>query len=304
MATWTTVRAGVLQVAYEAYGPRDGWPVVLLHGFPYDVRSYARVAPTLARHGAFVVVPYLRGFGPTRFRSSSVLRSGEQAALAADLLALLDALALDDGASRGVVLGGYDWGGRAACAVAALHPERVRGLVTCNGYLIQDIAGADRPAAPEAELLHWYQYYLHGERGRAGLREDREAFCRLLWRLWSPSWPDREAEFGRSAASLANPDFVDIVVHSYRHRFGLVAGDPAYADLEQRLAQQPDVLVPTVNLDGADDGVLAERTEAHGEHFPGGYSYRLLPGVGHNPPQEDPSTFVAAVLSAAGAATG
>jgi pimeloyl-ACP methyl ester carboxylesterase len=222
------------------------------------------------------------------------MRSGQQAALAADLIALLDALRVDR-----VVLGGYDWGGRAACIVAALQPERIRGLVTCNGYLIQDIAGSARPAAPEAEYLHWYQYYLHSERGRAGLAAHRVELAWLLWRLWSPTWSFSTDEFESTARSFDNPDFVDVVVHSYRHRFGLADGDPGLDEIERQLAAQPDITVPTVNIDGAVDGVLAERTEQDAAHFTGGYSYRLLPGVGHNPPQEAPEEFTAAVLDVA-----
>jgi pimeloyl-ACP methyl ester carboxylesterase len=287
--------AGVLDVAYVESGEADGWPVVLLHGFPYDVRSYAEVGPALAQQGAFVVVPHLRGYGPTRFRSTATMRSGQQAAMGADLIALLDAFGLDR-----VVLGGYDWGGRAACIAAALQPERVRGLVTCNGYLIQDIAGSVRPSAPEAEYLHWYQYYFHSERGRAGLAANRVELARLLWCLWSPTWSFSTEEFDHAAASFENPDFVDVVVHSYRHRFGLVDGDPAYEDLERRLAEQPPIRVPTINLDGAVDGVLPARTEQDGGHFPNGYSYRLLPDVGHNPPQEAPVAFTEAVLAVSG----
>ena len=286
------VETATLRIAYEEAGPSDGAPVVLLHGFPYDIRAFDAVAPALAQAGCRVVVPFLRGFGPTRFLSDETPRSGEQAALGADLLGLLDALALGP-----AVLGGYDWGGRAACVVAALWPERARGLVSVGGYNIQDIAASAAPAAPEQEHRHWYQYYLHAERGRAGLAADRRAFCRLLWRLWSPSWAFDDKTFERTAASFDNPDFVDVVVQSYRHRFGLAPGDPALAGIEQRLAGQPAIAVPTVVLHGDDDGVdPALRSEQQGRHFTGPYTRQVVPGAGHNLPQEAPGSFALAVL--------
>jgi pimeloyl-ACP methyl ester carboxylesterase len=245
------VAAGALATAYLEAGPADGPPVVLLHGFPYDVHAYGAVAEHLAAAGRRCIIPYLRGYGPTRFRDPAALRSGQQAALAADLLALLDALALPD-----AVLAGYDWGGRAACIVAALWPDRARGLVTCTGYNIQNIAAAGAPASPEHERRLWYQYYFHAERGRAGLTVNRRALCRLLWQLWSPEWQFDDATFDRSAAAFDNPDFVDVVIHSYRHRFGSLApGDPAYDAIERQLAAQPVITVPTINLHGDADGV-------------------------------------------------
>ncbi len=286
------VETATLRIAYEEAGPPDGVPVVLLHGFPYDIRAFDAVTPALAQAGCRVVVPYLRGFGPTQFLSDETPRSGEQAALGADLLALLDALALGP-----AVLGGYDWGGRAACVVAALWPERARGLVTVGGYNIQDIAASAKPAAPEQEHRYWYQYYLHAERGRAGLAADRRAFCRLLWRLWSPGWAFDDATFERTAASFDNPDFVDVVVQSYRHRFGLAPGDPALAGIEQRLAGQPAITVPTVTLHGDDDGVSpAAQSERDARHFTGPYTRQVVPGAGHNLPQEAPGSFALAVL--------
>ena len=286
------VETATLRIAYEEAGPSDGVPVVLLHGFPYDIRAFDAVAPVLAQAGCRVVVPYLRGFGPTRFLSGETPRSGEQAALGADLLGLLDALALGP-----AVLAGYDWGGRAACIVAALWPERVRGLVTVEGYNIQDIAASAKPAAPEQEHRYWYQYYLHAERGRAGLAADRRAFCRLLWRLWSPSWVFDDVTFERTAASFDNPDFVDVVVQSYRHRFGLAPGDPALAGVERRLAGQPAITVPTVALHGDDDGVSpASQSERDARHFTGPYTRQVVPGAGHNLPQEAPGSFALAVL--------
>lgn len=285
-----TIDAGVLTIAFEQTGPADGWPVVLLHGFPYDLRAYDAVAPRLVARGARVIMPYLRGFGPTRFRAAETMRSGEQAALGADLLALLDALAIER-----AILAGFDWGGRAACVVAALWPERVRGIVSQNGYNVLDVAAAAAPLPPEAEQRLWYQYYFHSERGRAGLARDRRAFCRLLWRLWSPGWGFGEAAFDRTAGSFDNPDFIDVVIHSYRHRFGLVAGDPAVAGIEAALARQPPIGVPAVVLDGAADGVFPPSQDGHARRFTGPHAYRIVPGAGHNVPQEAPGAFADAV---------
>jgi len=288
-----TVDAGVLAIACHLAGPPDGPPVLLMHGFPYDIHAYAEVVPLLTAQGCRVVVPYLRGFGPTRFKSADTPRSGEQAALGADLLALLDALAIPR-----AVLAGYDWGGRAACVVAALWPERCAGLLSFNSYNIQDIARAMVPDTPDNEHRLWYQYYLHSARGQAGLAQDRRAFCRLLWRQWSPSWRFDDATFARSAAAFDNPDFVAVVVQSYRHRFGLVPGDPALADIERRLALQPPITVPTLTFDGADDGVRPPASAAqHAHRFTGPRTHAVLPGVGHNMPQEVPRRFADAVLA-------
>lgn len=286
------ISAGVLHIAYVEAGPADGPPVFLMHGFPYDIHTYAEVAPMLAAAGCRVIVPYLRGFGPTRFLSDTTPRSGEQAALGADLLALMDALAIPR-----AVLAGYDWGGRAACVVAALWPERCAGLVSFNSYNIQNIAKAMEPDTPENEHRLWYQYYFHSERGRASLAKDRRAVTRLLWKLWSPTWAFDDATFERSAVAFDNPDFVEVVIQSYRHRFGLVPGDPAYAEIERRLAAQPAITVPTITFDGADDGVrpVAGAT-AHAHRFTGPRSHRVVPGVGHNMPQEVPRVFADAVL--------
>lgn len=287
------IQAGVLDIAYEESGPAGGAPVVLMHGFPYDVRAYDEVAARLAATGRRVLVPYLRGYGPTRFLSADTPRSGQQAALGADLLAFLDALAIPS-----AVLGGYDWGGRAACIVAALWPERVRGLVTCNGYNIQNIAASAEPAPPEDEHRYWYQYYLHGARGAAGLARNRRDFCRLLWRLWSPNWRFDAATFERTALSFDNPDFVAVVVHSYRHRYALVPGDPAVEAIERRLAARPPIAVPSVVLDGGGDGVLFSGAIGRdAARFTGGYAHRLVPEVGHNLPQEAPGPFAEAVIS-------
>ena len=296
----SSVRAGVLEVAYAESGPADGPAVVLLHGFPYDVHSYEEVAPLLAAAGCRVIVPFLRGFGGTRFLSPTAPRSGEQAALGADLLALLDALGIPQ-----AVLAGYDWGGRAACVVAALWPERCTGLVSVNSYNIQNIAQAMRPDTAENEQRLWYQYYFHSERGRSGLTSDRKGIARLLWRLWSPSWAFDEATFERSAKAFDQADFVEVVIHSYRHRFGLVPGDPAYAEIESRLAAQPLITVPSITLDGADDGVRPpETSSAQAARFAGSRSHRIVPGVGHNLPQEAPKVFADAVLELVSTASG
>lgn len=283
--------AGVLNVAYEESGPPQGRPVFLMHGFPYDIHAYDEVAPILAKAGCRVIVPYLRGYGPTRFLSADTPRSGQQAALAHDLIALMDELKVPD-----AVLAGYDWGGRAACIVAALWPNRARGLATSGGYNLQNIAAAHQPIAPEREHAFWYQYYFHSERGRAGLAQNRYELCRLLWKLWSPSWRFDENTYRRTAASFDNPDFVDVVIHSYRHRFGLVPGDPAVEDTERRLAAQPQILVPTIGLFGEDSGFGAAAEAArHDRHFGGKYERRIVPG-GHNLPQEKPRAFADAVL--------
>ena len=292
MQTLRQIEAGVLNVCYAESGPMNGTPVLLMHGFPYDIQAYREVAPILAEAGCRVIVPYLRGYGPTRFLASTTPRSGEQAALGADLLALLDALQIPR-----AVLAGYDWGGRAACVVAALWPERCEGLVSFNSYNIQNIAQSMVPDHAENEHRLWYQYYFHSERGRAGLQNDRQGLIRLLWRLWSPTWKFDDVIFERSASSFDNPDFVEVVIQSYRHRFALVAGDPAYLEIERRLAAQPVISVPTITFDGADDGVrLPSNASASGHRFTGPRSHRIVPGVGHNMPQEVPEIFAQAVL--------
>jgi pimeloyl-ACP methyl ester carboxylesterase len=287
------IKAGVLNVAYEDSGAADGKPVLLLHGFPYDVRAFDEVAPRLVAAGCRVVVPYLRGYGPTRFLSPDALRSGQQAVLARDVIDLMDALAIPR-----AVLAGYDWGGRAACIVAALWPERTQGLVSVGGYNLQNIPASVKPQAPENEHRHWYQYYFHGERGRAGLAQNRYEFCKLLWRLWSPNWKFDDATYKRSAVSFDNPDFVDVVIHSYRHRYALVPGDPAVEDTERKLTAQPAITVPTIVMDGGGDGVAAVgRSGKHARFFTGRYEHREIPLVGHNLPQEAPNEFAEAVLS-------
>jgi pimeloyl-ACP methyl ester carboxylesterase len=286
------IDAGVLNVAYYEAGPADGPVVMLLHGFPYDIHSYVDVAPMLAARGCRTIVPYLRGYGPTRFRDESTPRSGEQAAMGADLMALMDALAV-----KRAVFAGYDWGGRAACVGAVLWPDRCIGLVAVNSYLIQDIARAMVPAKPEREVPLWYQYYFQIERGRAGLAANRRGIARILWQQWSPNWNFDDASFERTAAAFDNPDYVDVVIHSYRHRYALADGDPQYAELQRRLAGLPVITVPTITLDGAADGV-ARVTDgtASAAKFTGHRVHRVIERAGHNLPQEEPEAFAGAVM--------
>jgi pimeloyl-ACP methyl ester carboxylesterase len=296
MVSILRVRTATLDLAYEAHGPAAGDAVVLLHGFPYDPRCFDEVAPPLGRAGYRVIVPYLRGYGPTRFLSAETPRSGQQAALARDLLDLLDALAIPSAA-----LMGYDWGGRAACILAALWPERARCLVTAEGYNIQNIPRSGVPAAPRIEHRLWYQYYFHSERGRAGLAANRADLAKLLWRLWSPSWAFADETFGRTAPSFDNPDFVDVVIQSYRHRYGYAEGDPALEPIEQALVAQPVIAVPTISLCGADDGVSTPpdmRDDA--AKFGGRFEQRVLPGIGHNIPQEAPAETLRALRDVMG----
>ena len=280
-----------LNVAYEEHGPADGAPVVLLHGFPYSPRAFDAVAPLLADKGCRVIVPYLRGYGPTRFVSAQTMRSGQQAAIGVDLVDLLDALAIPK-----AMLMGFDWGARAAAIVSALHPERIRGLVSCGGYQIQDIARLSGVLPPEFEHRLWYQTYFNTERGRAGLTEGRAAYCEYLWRLWSPTWAFTPETYAATAAAFDNPDFVDVVIHSYRHRCGATPGDPALDEIEARLAAMPPIGVPTIALWGADDGVMPPPAkDADAQRFTGPYERRILPGVGHAVPHETPEAVVAAI---------
>ena len=290
------IRTATLDIALEETGPAGGRPVVLLHGYPYSPRGYDRAAAILAASGLRVLVPHLRGYGATRFLDPATPRSGQQAVLARDLLDLLDALAIPR-----ALLAGYDWGGRAACAVAALYPERCAGLVSCAGYAVQDIAAAAQPASPEQEHRWWYQYYFHTERGIRGLEANRAAIAKLLWRLWSPDWAFTDAEFAASAADFQNPDHVAVVIHSYRHRFALVPGDPAVQAMEDALAKRPPVTVPSIAPHGGSDGVSPVGASAgHSRHFTAAYERRVLPGIGHNPAQEAPEAFARCVLDLAG----
>lgn len=286
------VRTNVLDIACYDSGPADALPVFLMHGFPYDPRCYDDVAARVNAAGYRTIVPYLRGYGPTRFLSAETPRSGQQAALADDLLQLMNALDVSK-----AVVAGYDWGGRAACIVSALWPERVQGLVTGCGYNLQNIPASVKAAAPAQEHRHWYQYYFHTERGRTGLAANRREVARLLWTLWSPKWKFTDADFEATAPSFDNPDFVDVVIQSYRHRYGYAEGDPAYDDLEKRLEKQPDIAVPTISLHGDADGVSPlESSVAHKRHFTGPYDRRVVPDAGHNVPQEAPEVFADAVI--------
>jgi pimeloyl-ACP methyl ester carboxylesterase len=286
------IRTPTLEIAYEESGPADGTPVILLHGFPYDPRCFDEVVPRLVAAGCRALVPYLRGYGSTRFLSAETPRSGQQAALGNDLKEFMDALGLKNAA-----LAGYDWGGRAACIVAALWSERVRCLVSQNGYNIQDLSAAAEPLPPEQEYRYWYQYYFNTERGRAGLAKNRRALTRLLWRLWSPNWNFDEATFERTAKSFDNPDFVEVAVHSYRIRWGYAAPDPALEEIERQLRARPKIATPTIALCGEADGVTPPGlSEAHARFFTGPYQRRVIPRAGHNLPQEEPRIFAEAVL--------
>jgi pimeloyl-ACP methyl ester carboxylesterase len=284
-------RTSVLDIAYEESGPADGTPVFLMHGFPYAPRAFDGMLPLLP--GCRVIVPYLRGYGPTRFLSADTMRSGEQAALGNDLKELMDVLKIER-----AVLCGYDWGGRAACIVAALWPERVGGLVTCGGYNMHDVAGSAKPADAEQEQRYWYQYYFCTERGRAGLTENRRDIAKLLWTLWSPNWTFDDATFAASAAAFDNPDFVEVVIHSYRVRYGYVPGDPGLAAIETKLAAKPQIGVPSIVLQGEAAGTTApEASAGHAKHFTGPYERRTIPLVGHNVPQDAPRETADAVMA-------
>jgi pimeloyl-ACP methyl ester carboxylesterase len=294
------IDAGVLNIAYYEEGPAEGPVVMLMHGFPYDIHSFVDVAPILSARGCRTIVPYLRGYGPTRFRDPSTPRSGEQAAVGADLMALMDALGV-----RRAVVAGYDWGGRAACIAAALWPDRCIGLVSVNSYLIQNIARAMVPAKPEHEVPLWYQYYFQLERGRAGLTANRREIAQILWKQWSPNWHFDDATFERTAVAHDNPDYVAVVIHSYRHRFGLAEGDPQYAGLQRRLAELPAISVPTITLDGDADGVVpATDGTATAAKFTGRRTHHVIPHAGHNLPQEEPEAFAAAMMELVKAQSG
>lgn len=293
-----TVRTTDLEIAYEESGPSDGPPVVLLHGWPSDPRDYDAVAPLLAAEGYRVLAPWLRGFGPTRFLSTTTPRSGQQAALGADVRSFLDALGVER-----AILAGYDWGGRAACVAAALWPERVRALVSITGYTIQHIASAADPAPAAQEHRYWYQWYFQTERGRAGLHRNRRDICRLLWQLWSPNWHIDDATFDATAPSFDNPDFVDVTIHSYRHRYGNASGDPEFETLERRLAQRPPVTVPAIVLHGACDGVTPpEQSQNDARYFTAAYDRRIIPIAGHFLSRENPQAVAQAIRDAEAAA--
>jgi len=290
------IAAGRLNVGYVDTGPADGPTVLLLHGWPYDIHSYVDVAPLLAAAGCRVLVPYLRGYGTTRFMSEETFRNGEQAALAVDAIAFLDALAIEN-----AIVAGFDWGARTADIVAALWPERCIGLVSVSGYLIGSQEAGKLPLPPEAELQWWYQYYFATERGRAGYEKHRSEFAKLIWRTASPSWSFDDATFERSAASFDNPDHVDIVIHNYRWRLGLAEGEAEYDDLEKRLAEGPVIAVPAITLEGDANGAPHPEPSAYATKFSSAYAHRTIEGgIGHNLPQEAPSEFAEAVLDVGG----
>jgi pimeloyl-ACP methyl ester carboxylesterase len=289
------IDAGVLNVGYAESGPADGPAVILLHGWPYDIHSYVDVAPLLAA-GYRAITPYLRGYGSTRFLASDTVRNGQQAALALDVIALMDALGIER-----AILGGFDWGARTAAIVAALWPERTKGLVSVSGYLIGSQEANKTPLPPRAELAWWYQFYFATERGRAGYDEYRHDFAKLIWQLASPRWDFDDATFERSAASFANPDHVAIVIHNYRWRLGLAEGEPQYDDLEKQLAAGPVITVPTITLEGDANGAPHPEASVYAKKFSGRYEHRVITGgIGHNLPQEAPQAFGQAVMDVDG----
>jgi len=288
------IKAGVLDVAYVEQGPADGPAVILLHGWPYDIHSFQDVAPVLAAQGYRVLVPYVRGYGETRFLSAQTPRNAQPSALASDVIAFMDALHVER-----AVLAGFDWGARTADIVSALWPERVKALVSVSGYLISSQEAAKAPLPPSAELQWWYQYYFATERGQAGYEKDRHAFARLIWQTASPKWAFDDATFERSAKALDNPDQVAITVHNYRWRLGLAQGETRYDPLEAKLARLPSIGVPTIALEGDANGAPHPPAEAYAQRFTGKYEYRLISGgVGHNLPQEAPQAFAKAVVDA------
>jgi pimeloyl-ACP methyl ester carboxylesterase len=290
------IDAGLLKVGYAEAGPSDGRPVILLHGWPYDIHSYVDVAPALASAGYRVIVPYLRGYGTTRLLSSETLRNGQQSVVAVDAIALMDALKIEK-----AIIGGFDWGARTANIIAALWPERCKALVSVSGYLIGNQEAGKMPLPPNAELQWWYQYYLATERGRAGYDKYRREFSKLIWQLASPKWNFDDATFDRSAASFDNPDHVSIVIHNYRWRLALAQGEPKYDDLEKRLAQGPVIAVPTITLEGDANGAPHADPSSYANKFSGRYAHRLITGgVGHNLPQEAPQAFAEAIVEVDG----
>jgi pimeloyl-ACP methyl ester carboxylesterase len=288
-----SIDAGLLNVTYAEAGPIDGRPVVLLQGWPYDIYSYVDVAPLLASAGYRVIVPYLRGYGPTRFLSSETLRNGQPSVVALDIIALMDALHI-----KSAIIGGFDWGGRTADIIAVLWPERCRGLVSVSGYLMTSQEAQKTPLPPKAELQWWYQYYFATERGRAGYDKYRHDFAKLIWAIASPKWNFDDATFDRTAASFDNPDHVSIVIHNYRFRLGLAQGEAKYEDLEKRIAAGPLITVPSISLEGDANGAphFADAS-AYRNKFSGKYAFRLITGgVGHNLPQEAPQAFAQAIV--------
>jgi pimeloyl-ACP methyl ester carboxylesterase len=288
------IDAGVLNVAYAEAGPSDGEAVILLHGWPYDIYSYADAAPLLASLGYRVIVPYLRGYGATRFISDATFRNGEQLIFAVDTIALMDALRIER-----AIVAGFDWGGRAALIMTALWPQRCKGLVSVSGYTIVNLKANQRPLPPRAELGWWYQYYFATERGRTGYGENLHDFNKLIWQLASPKWSFDDATYDRTARSFDNPDHVAIVIHNYRWRLQLAQGDPQHAGLEAKLQQYPVIAVPAITIGSDFDGATADG-QAYRKQFSGKYEHRTLPGIGHNVPQEAPQAFAAAVVDVDG----
>jgi pimeloyl-ACP methyl ester carboxylesterase len=290
------IDAGLLNVGYAEAGPANGTPVVLLHGWPYDIYSYVDVAPRLVSAGYRVIVPYLRGYGTTRFLSSETVRNGQPSAMAMDIIALMDALTIEK-----AILGGFDWGARTANIIAALWPERCKAMVSVSGYLIGSPVSGKLPLPPSAEFQWWYQFYFATERGRAGYEKYRHDFAKLIWQLASPKWRFDDTTFDRSAASFDNSDHVAIVIHNYRWRLGLADGESRYEDLEKRLAQGPSISVPTITLEGDANGAPHPEPSAYAKKFSGKYEHRLVGGgVGHNLPQEAPEAFSKAIVEVAG----
>ena len=290
------IEAGVLNVGYAEEGQVDGPPVILLHGWPYDIYSYVEVAPLLASAGYRVIIPYLRGFGSTRFTSGNTSRNGQQSVLAVDTIALMDALQIEE-----AIVGGFDWGARTANIVAALWPKRCKGLVSVSGYLIGNQQAGKLPLPPEAELQWWYQYYFATERGRAGYEKYRREFAKLIWTIASPKWEFTDAIFDRTAAAFDNPDHVSIVIDNYRWRIGLAAGESKYDDLEKQLATAPLIGVPTITLEGDANGAPHPDARSYGVKFSGKYQHRTITGgIGHNLPQEAPEAFADAIVEVAG----
>ncbi len=286
------IDAGLLNVGYAEAGKSDGRVVMLLHGWPYDIYSYVDVALLLAQAGYRVIVPYLRGYGTTRFLSGDTFRNGQQSVIAVDIIALLDALKIEK-----AILAGFDWGARTADIIAALWPERCKALVSVSGYLIGNQQAGKMPLPPQAELQWWYQYYFATERGQAGYEQYRHDFARLIWKIASPKWDFDDATFERSVTAFDNPDHVSIVIHNYRWRLGLASGEPRYDELEQRLAQAPDITVPTITLEGDANGAPHLDASAYARKFAGRYEHRVITGgVGHNLPQEAPQAFAQAII--------
>jgi pimeloyl-ACP methyl ester carboxylesterase len=289
-----SVQTPVLSIAYEESGDPQGFPIVLLHGFPDDVRAFDDVAPPLGKAGYRVLVPYLRGYGPTRFRDASTPRMAEQAAIGQDLIDFADALGL-----KQMAVAGYDWGGRAAAIAAALHPDRVRAAVIIGGYTIQNVFAPPQPAPPEVERELWYQWYFNTERGRAGLNANRRSLCKLLWETWSPGWRFSDETYNRTAPSFDNPDFVDVVIHSYRHRNGNAPGEERFQAMERQLAQRPKIAAPSILLYGATDPLARpspDVTPAERAVFPALLARSVIPGAGHFLPREKPEAVSSALL--------